>query len=45
VSIWGYYTLENEGRNKASKYFKGKKEWETHEILFERGINLATLPA
>lgn len=47
VGSWGYYTLRNEGINKteASKYLKGKKEWEIHEMLFERGINLATLPA
>jgi len=47
VAAWGYYTLRNEGMDKAeaSKYLKGKKEWEIHEMLFERGINLATLPA
>ena len=47
VAAWGYYTLRNEGmkKNEASKYLKGKKEWEIHEMLFERGINLATLPA
>ncbi|RXA20413.1 tRNA 5'-guanylyltransferase [Methanosarcina sp. MSH10X1] len=47
VASWGYYTLRNEGINKteASKYLKGKKEWEIHEMLFERGINLAALPA
>jgi len=47
VASWGYYTLRNEGMNKdeASKHLKGKKEWEIHEMLFERGINLATLPA
>ncbi|MGB9941015.1 tRNA(His) guanylyltransferase Thg1 family protein [Methanosarcina sp.] len=47
VAAWGYYTLRNEGIDKteASKYLKGKKEWEIHEMLFERGINLATLPA
>lgn len=47
VTSWGYYTLIDEGMNKdeASKYLKGKKEWEIHEMLFERGINLATLPA
>jgi len=47
VSGWAYYTLRKEGMNKseASKYLKGKKEWQIHELLFERGINLATLPA
>ena len=47
VAAWGYYTLRNEGIDKteASQYLKGKKEWEIHEMLFERGINLATLPA
>lgn len=47
VSAWGYYTLRNEGINKieAAKYLKGKKEWEIHEMLFKKGINLATLPA
>ncbi|MPM60620.1 hypothetical protein SDC9_107472 [bioreactor metagenome] len=47
VSSWGYYALRNEGmeEDEAAKYLKGKKEWEIHEILFERGINLAALPA
>jgi tRNA(His) guanylyltransferase len=47
VTSWGYYTLIDEGMDKdeASGYLKGKKEWEIHEMLFERGINLATLPA
>lgn len=47
VAAWGYYTLRNEGISKieASKCLRGKKEWEIHEMLFERGINLATLPA
>ncbi len=47
VASWGYYTLIDEGMKKdeASRYLKGKKEWEIHEILFERGINLARLPA
>jgi tRNA(His) guanylyltransferase len=47
VAAWGYYTLRDEGvgKTEASKYLKGKKEWEIHEMLFERGINLATLPA
>ena len=47
VAAWGYYTLRDEGIDKieASKYLKGKKEREIHEMLFERGINLATLPA
>jgi tRNA(His) 5'-end guanylyltransferase len=47
VAAWGYYTLRDEGIDKteASKYLKGKKEWEIHEMLFERGINLAALPA
>ena len=47
VASWGYYTLINEGMDKdeASGYLKGKKEWEIHEMLFERGINLAKLPA
>lgn len=47
VAAWGYYTLRNEGveKDEAAKYLKGKKEWEIHEMLFERGINLATLPA
>lgn len=46
VAAWGYYTLRNEGISKieASKCLRGKKEWEIHEMLFERGINLATLP-
>jgi tRNA(His) guanylyltransferase len=39
-------TLKVEGMDKdeASKHLKGKKEWEIHEMLFERGINLVTLP-
>jgi tRNA(His) 5'-end guanylyltransferase len=47
VAAWGYYTLRSEGlaKDEASKNLKGKKEWEIHEMLFERGINLATLPA
>ncbi len=47
VAAWGYYTLRDEGMDKdeAAKYLKGKKEWEIHEMLFERGTNLATLPA
>ena len=47
VAAWGYYTLRNEGIDKieASKYLRGKKEWEIHEMLFDRGINLAALPA
>ena len=47
VTSWGYYTLIDKGidKDEASKYLKGKKEWEIHEMLFERGINLATLPA
>jgi len=47
VAAWGYYALRNEGvgKNEAAKYLKGKKEWEIHEMLFERGINLAALPA
>jgi len=47
VAAWGYYTLRHEGidKIKASKYLIGKKEWEVHEMLFKRGINLATLPA
>lgn len=46
VAAWGYYTLRNEGISKieASKCLRGKKEWEIHEMLFERGINLAKLP-
>lgn len=47
VAAWGYYTLLNEGISKieASKYLRGKKEWEIHEMLFEKGINLAKIPA
>jgi tRNA(His) 5'-end guanylyltransferase len=47
VASWGYYSLRNEGMGKdeAGKFLKGKKEWEIHEMLFERGINLAALPA
>ena len=47
VTSWGYYTLIDEGidKDEALKHLKGKKEWEIHEMLFERGINLATLPA
>ncbi len=47
VASWGYYALRNEGVEKdvAAKYLKGKKEWEIHEMLFEKGINLAALPA
>lgn len=47
VAAWGYYTLRHEGIDKteASKCLKGKKEWEIHEMLFKKGINLATLPA
>ena len=47
MTSWGYYTLIDEGidKDEALRYLKGKKEWEIHEMLFERGINLATLPA
>ncbi len=47
VAAWGFYALRNEGvgKNEAAKCLKGKKEWEIHEMLFERGINLAALPA
>ena len=47
VATWGFYALRNEGvgKNEAAKCLKGKKEWEIHEMLFERGINLAALPA
>lgn len=47
VAAWGYYALRNEGigKNEAAKRLKGKKEWEIHEMLFEKGINLAALPA
>lgn len=47
VAAWGYYTLRDEGMDKseASKRLKGKKEWEIHEMLFKKGINLAMLPA
>jgi len=47
VASWGYYALRNEGveKDEAAKRLKGKKEWEIHEMLFERGINLAALPA
>lgn len=47
VSSWGYYALRNEGvgKDEAARYLKGKKEWEIHEMLFERGINLAALPS
>ncbi|AKB19310.1 MULTISPECIES: tRNA(His) guanylyltransferase Thg1 family protein [unclassified Methanosarcina] len=47
VAAWGYYTLRNKGagKNEAAKCLRGKKEWEIHEMLFERGINLAALPA
>lgn len=39
--------MRDEGISKveASKCLRGKKEWEIHEMLFERGINLSTLPA
>lgn len=47
VASWGYYTLRSKGIDKieASKYLRGRKEWEVHEMLFDRGINLAMLPA
>jgi tRNA(His) guanylyltransferase len=47
VMSWGYYTLIGEGMDKdeASRHLKGKKEWEIHEMLFGKGINLAALPA
>jgi tRNA(His) guanylyltransferase len=47
VASWGYYTLIGEGMDKdeASGSLNGKKEWEIHEMLFGKGINLATLPA
>ncbi|MCQ1536582.1 tRNA 5'-guanylyltransferase [Methanosarcina sp. KYL-1] len=47
AASYGYYTLRNEGMGgeEASKFLKGKKESEIHELLFERGINLAALPA
>jgi tRNA(His) 5'-end guanylyltransferase len=47
VASWGYYTLINEGMDKdeASRCLRGKKGWEIHEMLFERGINLARLPS
>lgn len=45
--LWHPYTLRSEGIDKieASKCLRGRKEWEVHEMLFDRGINLATLPA
>lgn len=47
VFSYGYYTLRKEGIGgaEASKFLKGKKERDIHELLFERGINLAALPA
>lgn len=47
VSSWGYYALRTEGMDKenALRAMKGKREWQIHELLFKRGINLAALPA
>ncbi|MBW6470343.1 MAG: tRNA 5'-guanylyltransferase [Methanosarcinaceae archaeon] len=43
VSSYGYYTLRSEGLNEseAASQMKGKNVSSVHELLFERGINLA----
>ncbi len=47
ISSYGYYTLRSEGLNEveAAAQMKGKKAASVHELLFERGINLAKTPA
>jgi len=47
ISSYGYYTLRAEGLNEtdAAAFLKGKKASDIHELLFERGINLARVPA
>ncbi len=46
VSSYGYYTLRSEGLSEveAAAQMKGKKAASVHELLFERGINLAKIP-
>ncbi len=46
VSSYGYYTLLEEGMSpdEASSFLKGKKSSDIHELMFERGTNLAKLP-
>ncbi len=47
VFSYGYYALRKEGMGgaKASKFLRRKRERDIHELLFERGTNLATVPA
>lgn len=47
VFSYGYYTLRKEGMGgaEASKFLRGKRERDIHELLFERGTNLAAVPA
>ncbi len=47
ISSYGYYTLRSEGLSKqdAASVLKGKNASDIHELLFERGINLARVPA
>jgi tRNA(His) guanylyltransferase len=47
ISSYGYYTMRSEGLSQAdaAAFLKGKKGSDIHELLFERGINLARVPA
>jgi len=47
VFSYGFYSMVAEGKSRtmAMETLKGLKESEIHELLFERGINLAKVPA
>lgn len=47
ISSYGYYTLRREGLGKkeATSLLRSKKANDLHEMMFERGINLAKVPA
>ena len=46
MSSYGYYTLRSEGLGKkeAASLLKSKKAVDLHEMMFERGVNLAKVP-
>lgn len=46
INGYVYWTLKKEyGKEKATKILKGKKSKQIHDILFDRGINIAEVPA
>ncbi|WP_340819302.1 tRNA(His) guanylyltransferase Thg1 family protein [Methanolobus sp. WCC4] len=47
INSYAYYTLLSEGMDEkeAARYLKNKKASDMHELLFERGINIAKVPA